>query len=88
MRAFDLSESAVKKIVRAFNLYGIDGLVAGKRTGRKPRISDTQKEEILEEFEEPGRAQRTFWTATAFHGHIAKKYQVDCSYNTVRAAPS
>ena len=83
MRAFDLSESAVKKIVRAFNLYGIDGLVAGKRTGRKPRISDTQKEEILEEFEDPGRAQRTFWTATAFHGHIAKKYQVDCSYNTV-----
>ena len=82
-RAFDLSESAVKKIVRAFNLYGIDGLVAGKRTGRKPRISDTQKEEILEEFEDPGRAQRTFWTATAFHGHIAKKYQVDCSYNTV-----
>ena len=35
--AFDLSESAVKKIIRAFNLYGIDGLVAGKRTGRKPR---------------------------------------------------
>ena len=80
---FDLSESAVKKIVRAFNLYGIDGLVARKRTGRKPRISGTQKEEILEEFEDPGRAQRTFWTATAFHGHIAEKYQVECSYNTV-----
>ncbi len=43
MAAFDLSESAVKKIIRAFNLYGIDGLVAGKRTGRKPRISNTQK---------------------------------------------
>jgi transposase len=83
MAAFDLSESAVKKMVRAFNLYGIDGLVAGKRTGRKPRISKTQKEEILEEFEDPGRAQRTFWTATAFHGHIAEKYQVECSYNTV-----
>ena len=83
MAAFDFSESAVKKIVRAFNLYGIDGLVARKRTGRKPRISGTQKEEILEEFEDPGRAQRTFWTATAFHGYIAEKYQVECSYNTV-----
>jgi transposase len=83
MAAFDLSESAVKKIVRAFNLYGIDGLIAKKRTGRKPLISKEQKEEILEEFAEPGRAQRTFWTATAFHGHIREKYQMECSYNTV-----
>jgi transposase len=83
MRAFDLGESAVKKIIRAFNLYGIDGLIARKRTGRKPLISGEQKEQILEEFEEPGRAQRTFWTATAFHGHIAGKYQVECSYDTV-----
>jgi len=83
-RAFDLSDSAVRKIIRAFNSYGIDGLVAKKRPGRTPLISGEQREEILEEFEEPGRAQRTFWTATAFHGHIAKKYQVECSYETVR----
>jgi len=84
MRAFDLSESAVKKIVRAFNSYGIDGLVAKRRPGRTPLISGEQKEQILEEFEEPGRAQRTFWTATAFYGHITGKYQVECSYDTVR----
>lgn len=84
MRAFDLSESAVKKIVRAFNSYGIDGLVAKRRPGRMPLISGEQKEQILEEFEEPGRAQRTFWTATAFYGHIAGKYQLECSYETVR----
>jgi transposase len=84
MKVFDLSESAVKKIVRAFNLYGVDGLVAKKRPGRTPLISGKQKEELLEEFEEPGRAQRTFWTATAFHGHIAEKYKVECSYETVR----
>jgi transposase len=68
MRAFDLSESAVKKIIKAFNSYGVDGLIAKKRPGRTPVISSARKEEILEEFEEPGRAQRTFWTATAFHG--------------------
>ena len=84
MRAFDLSESAVKKIIRAFNSYGVDGLVAKRRPGRTPLISGEQKEEILEEFEEPGRAQRTFWTATAFHGYIAEKYRVECSYDTVR----
>jgi transposase len=83
MKVFDLSESAVKKIIRAFNTYGADGLVAKRRTGRKPLISFEKKEELMEEFEEPGRAQRTFWTATAFHGHITAKYSVECSYNTV-----
>ncbi len=80
---FDISESAVRKIIIAFNAYGVDGVIAKKRTGRKPVIPEDRKDEILEEFEEPGRAQRTFWTATAFHGHITKKYQVECSYDTV-----
>lgn len=79
MEVFDISESAIRKIVKAFNAYGADGLVAKKR----PLIPADQKEEILEEFEEPGRAQRTFWTATAFHGHIRDKYQIECSYDTV-----
>jgi transposase len=83
MAAFDLCESAVHKIVRAFNMYGIDGLVAKRRPGRTPLISGTLKEEILEEFEEPGRAQRAFWTATAFHGHITEKYRIECSHDTV-----
>jgi transposase len=70
MEVFDISESAVKKIITAFNSYGSDGLIAKKRTG-------------LEEFEEPGRAQRTYWTATAFHSHICHKYRIECSYDTV-----
>ena len=83
VRGFGLSESTVQKIVRAFNSYGVDGLIAKKRTGRKRLISKEQREEILEEFEEPGRANRTFWTATAFHGHITEKYRVECSYKTL-----
>jgi hypothetical protein len=58
-------------------------LVAKRRPGRNRLISGTQKEEILEEFEDPGRAMRTFWTATAFHGHITQKYQMECSHDTV-----
>jgi transposase len=83
MKVLDLSESAIKKIIRAFNAYGTDGLIAKRRTGRRPLITGEQKEEILEEFEEPGRAQRTFWTASAFHGYITAKYSIECSYNTV-----
>jgi transposase len=83
MKAVDLSDSAVRKIIRAFNAYGADGLVAKRRTGRVPLIRGRQKEEIIEEFEDPGRAQRTFWTASAFHGHITEKYALECSYATV-----
>jgi transposase len=83
MKVLDLCESTIQKIIRAFNAYGADGLIAQKRTGRKRLISGQQKEEILEEFEDPGRAQRTFWTATAFHGHIRNKYQIECSHDTV-----
>lgn len=83
MKTVDLSESAIKKIIKAFNNYGVDGLVAKKRSGRKRLISSEQKEEIIEEFEEPGRAQRTFWTASAFHGHITDKYALECSYHTI-----
>lgn len=51
MAAFDLSESAV---IRAFNSYGVDGLIARKRPGRTPVMTDEQKGQVLEEFEEPG----------------------------------
>jgi transposase len=84
MKVFDISDSAVRKIVIAFNRYGVDGVIAKKRTGRTRAIPETQHEEIVEEFEEPGRAQRTFWTATAFHGHIREKFRIECSYETVR----
>ena len=83
MKTVELSESAIRKIIKAFNAYGADGLVAKRRTGRIPLITGKQQEEVLEEFEEPGRAQRTFWTASAFHGHITEKYALECSYNTV-----
>ncbi len=83
MKTVELSDSAARRIIRAFNLYGVDGLIAKKRSGRTPLLRGEQKEEILEEFEEPGRAQRTFWTASAFHGHITKKYALECPYNTV-----
>ena len=83
MRAFGLCESTIQKLIRAFNAYGVDGLIAKKRPGRTPRITGEQKEQIFEEFEEPGRANRTFWTATAFHGHITAKYHVECSYQTL-----
>jgi transposase len=83
MKTVELSESEIRRIVRAFNTHGVDGLIAKKRPGRKRLIAGTLKEEVLEEFEDPGLATRTFWAATAFHGHISNKYKVECSHDTV-----
>jgi hypothetical protein len=33
--------------------------------------------------EHPEFADRTFWTAKAFHGYISNTYQVECSYETI-----
>jgi transposase len=83
LAALDVCESTLRKIIRAFNLYGIDGLVAKKRPGRSRTLNVEQRQQIIEEFEDPGKAQRTFWTATAFHGYLTDKFQVECSYSTL-----
>jgi len=70
--------------VKAFNTYGPDGLVAGRRTGRKRLIAGDMKEEIVEEFEELRPCLRgPSGPPSAFHGHITEKYSLDCSYQTV-----
>jgi len=33
--------------------------------------------------DQPQQAQRTFWTAKAFHGYISKADQIQWSYETV-----
>ena len=83
MRAFDLSESAVKKMIKAFISYGVDGLVAKKRPGRRPLIPAAQKEEIWKSSSSWVVRKKLFGNAFPFHGHIADKYCVECSYETV-----
>ncbi len=46
-------------------------------------INDQQAPELAELFDQPQQAQRSFWTAKAFHGYISKQYQIHCSYETV-----
>jgi hypothetical protein len=46
-------------------------------------INDQQASELTNLIDQPQQAQRTFWTAKAFHGYISKAYQIQCSYETV-----
>lgn len=54
MHSFDMCESSIQKIIRAVNSFGVDGVIARKRTGRTPSFTTKQKEQIIDEFEEPG----------------------------------
>ena len=46
-------------------------------------IDDQQAPQLVQLIDEPQQAQRSFWTAKAFHGYISDPYQIQCSYETV-----
>lgn len=82
-QALLISERALRKWIKLFNEGGVDGLIAKKRPGRTLILRGDQAEQLTTLIEQPERAQRTFWTARAFHGYISEAYQVECSYETV-----
>jgi transposase len=80
--ALAVTERSVRKWIRLFNERGVDGLIVKKRPGRTAILSG-RSEELVELIEEPARAERTFWTAKAFHGYISESCQLELSYATV-----
>lgn len=82
-KALLITDRALRKWINLFNQSGIDGLIAKKRPGRMAIINNRQATELAELIDQPQQADRTFWTAKAFHGYIGKAYQIECSYETV-----
>ena len=78
-----VTNRALRKWINHFNLSGVDGLIVKKRPGRMAIISDQQASELTDLIDQPQQADRTFWTAKAFHGYISNVYQIECSYETV-----
>jgi len=54
-----------------------------KKTMGRIRLHVALASELTDLIDQPQQAQRTFWTAKAFHGYISKEYQIQCSYETV-----
>jgi transposase len=82
-RAMEACDSALRKWVRAFNLQGIDGLIVRKRPGAPRKIAPDTAERIVEELQQVQDSPEPFPTAKAFYGHVAAKYEVECSYQTL-----
>jgi putative transposase len=78
-----VTDRALRKWINQFNQSGVDGLIVKKRPGRMAIIHDQQAAELAMLIDQPQQAQRTFWTAKAFHGYISSTYQIECSYATV-----
>ena len=81
--ALVVTDRAVRNWMRLFNHSGVDGIIVNKRPGRTAIIRGKQAAELSCLIENPEKADRTFWTAKAFHGYISDAYQVECSYETV-----
>jgi transposase len=82
-QALLVTERALRKWINAFNKKGVDGLIVKKRPGRTAILNGERAKELTQLIENPEKAQRTFWTAKAFHGYISETYEVECSYQTV-----
>jgi transposase len=78
-----VTERALRKWIRLFNEKGIDGLIVNKRPGRTAILNGNTAVELTQLIEQPAKADRTFWTAKAFHGYLSQTYQIQCSYQTV-----
>ena len=78
-----VTNRALRKWINRFNQCGVDGLIVKKRPGRMTIIKDQQAPQWVQLIDEPQQAQRSFWTAKAFHGYISQTYQIQCSYETV-----
>jgi transposase len=78
-----VTNRALRKWMNRFNQCGVDGLIVKKRPGRMAIIGDQQAPQLAQLIDEPQQAQRSFWTAKAFHGYIRDPYQIQCSYETV-----
>ena len=82
-KALRVTNRALRKWINRFNPCGVDGLIVKKRPGRMTMIKDQQAPQLVQLIDEPQQAQRSFWTAKAFHGYISQTYQIQCSYETV-----
>ncbi|MCG8640940.1 MAG: IS630 family transposase [Desulfobacterales bacterium] len=78
------TDRAIRKWIKAFNEKGVeDGLIVKKRPGRTAFFKEEQAEELVKLIEKPEKADRTFWTAKAFHGYLGETYYLECNYQTV-----
>jgi transposase len=82
-QALIVTNRALRKWINRFNESGVDGLIVKKRPGRMAIINGQQAVEVANLIDQPQQAERTFWTAKAFHGYIGEAYQIECSYETV-----
>ena len=82
-RALLVTERSLRSWIKAFNERGVDGLIVQKRPGRTAILNGEQASEFARLIAEPEQAERTFWTAKAFHGYLSETYQIECSYETV-----
>jgi transposase len=82
-QALIVTERSLRTWIKAFNEKGVDGLIVKKRPGRTSILNGEKAQELTELIDQPEKADRTFWTAKAFHGYLGETYQLECSYQTV-----
>lgn len=73
----------VLRLIQAFNLAGLDGLIPGRSSGRRRILPKAQvAEKIVPLIEDPSLAGQSHWTAVKLHGWIKEHLQTQLGYST------
>lgn len=68
------TDRALRKWINYINQSGVGGLIIKQTPGRTAIINCQQSNVLAALTDQPQKADRTFWTAKAFHGYINETY--------------
>jgi transposase len=80
---YRVSRRSLNHWIRRFNQQGIDGIIAGVRTGRAPKITPEQSAQYRQLIAQPELAAQLHWTAGKFYGYLRQGLQHESGYRTV-----
>ena len=70
------SQRHILRLMSAFNLLGIDGLIPGRSSGRPRRLPKAQvREKVVPVLEDPALAGQSHWTIVKLHGWLQGQMQ-------------
>lgn len=77
------SDRQILRYIRAFNDFGLDGLIPGRSSGRARKVAlSLLKQHVEPVMDDPSLAGQTHWSAVKLHGWLRERLQVDLGYST------
>jgi len=83
MQIMNRSESTLIRWINLWNQGGIDALVPRPKPGRPPKITEKQRQRVIDLMKDPQSVGQTHWTAIKFWGYLREVESIFLGYSTL-----